>query len=73
MAKTNNNEKVIWTPQMPDRRKNDRRGVGDIQTTGKSLNISDMKNGSDRRTGTDRRKKISVTITGRAIEVEQKK
>jgi len=72
MSEVENDEQVVWTPQMPDRRKNDRRGnAREFYTTGKSINISDMKSDSERRSGADRRKKITVTITGRAMEVEQ--
>ncbi len=77
MSDVEKNEQIVWTPQMPDRRKNDRRARNrDFYTTGKMLNVSDLKNNNnrgstdDRRRG-DRRKKVSVTITGRAIEVEQ--
>jgi len=78
MSEVNNNEQIVWTPQMPDRRKNDRRdNTRDLYTSGKMLNVSDMKNNNDRRSVMerrkgDRRKKVSVTVTGRAIEVEQK-
>ncbi len=78
MSEVNNNEQIVWTPQMPDRRKKDRRdNTRDLHTSGKMLNVSDMKNNNDRRSimdrrKGDRRKKVSVTVTGRAIEVEQK-
>ena len=69
MTNTTPTEEVVWTPQMPDRRKNDRRGnTRDLQTNGKVLTISDS---NDRRRGNDRRKKVTVTITGRAIDVEE--
>ncbi len=72
MSDVDKNEQIVWTPQMPDRRRSDRRGnVREFYANGKSLNISDMKNASDRRTGYDRRKIITVTITGRAMEIEQ--
>ena len=48
MSKATENENIVWTPQMPDRRKNDRRDkVRDFHTNGKSLNISDMKDRRD--------------------------
>ena len=78
MSEVNNNEQIVWTPQMPDRRQKDRRGnTSDLHTSGKMLNVSDMKTNNDRRSVMDRRKgdrrtKVSVTVTGRAIEVEQK-
>ena len=78
MSEVNNNEQIVWTPQMPDRRKKNRRdNTRDLHTSGKMLNVSDMKNNNDRRSVMDRRKgdrrkKVSVTVTGRAIEVEQK-
>ncbi len=72
MSEVIENENIVWTPQMPDRRKQDRRNnVRDFHPNGKSLNISDMKNMTDRRASSDRRKKVSVTITGRAIDVEE--
>ncbi|MCP4411387.1 MAG: hypothetical protein GY808_02275 [Gammaproteobacteria bacterium] len=77
MSDVEKNEQIVWTPQMLDRRKNDRRARNrDFYTTGKMLNVSDLKNNNNRlstdnRRKGDRRKKVSVTITGRAIEVEQ--
>jgi len=77
MSDVKNNEQIVWTPQMPDRRKNDRRvNTRDFYTSGKMLNVSDLKSNNDRRATGDRRKgdrrtKVSVTITGRAMEVEQ--
>ncbi|MCP3674256.1 MAG: hypothetical protein GY829_07275 [Gammaproteobacteria bacterium] len=71
MSEVIDNKNILWNSQMPDRRKNDRRNnVKYFQPNGKSLNISDMKNLTDRRTSSDRRKKVSVTITGRVIDVE---
>ena len=56
---------VVWTPLMPDRRKQDRRrDVGEYQASSRVMNIS------DRRTGNDRRKTVTVTVTGRAMEVQ---
>ena len=72
MSDVSDNEKVVWTPRMPDRRKTDRRdGQQDFQTNGKSLNISNMRKLSDRRSRPDRRNNVSVTITGRAIDIEE--
>lgn len=72
MSETPNNEQIVWTPQMPDRRKNDRRGnARDFHTNGKTLNISNLNNLDERRKGTDRRKTVSVTITGRAMDVDE--
>jgi len=66
MSEVIESENIVWTPQMPDRRKHDRRNnIRDFNPNGKSLNIS------DRRAPSDRRKRISVTITGRAIDVEE--
>ncbi len=77
MSDVEKNEQIVWTPQMLDRRKNDRRGhTRDFYTTGKMLNVSDLNNNNkwrsndDRRKG-DRRNKVTVTITGRAMEVEK--
>lgn len=67
-----NNDEVVWTPQMPDRRKADRRGSArDLQTNGKSMRISSQDDNNDRRDSSDRRKKVTVTITGRAMDVEE--
>ncbi len=66
----NDTKEIIWTPQMPDRRKNDRRGdARELFTNGKALNV-DSRSNDERRRGDDRRKKVSVTITGRAMDVE---
>lgn len=59
------NKGVIWTPLMPDRRKQDRRSdVDEYHANSRVMNIS------DRRTGTDRRKTETITVTGRAMEVQ---
>jgi len=69
-TKKNENEEIIWTPDMPDRRKNDRRGnARELFTNGKAQNVNSTAT-SERRRGADRRKTVSVTITGRAIDVE---
>lgn len=66
MSEEIENEEVIWTPQMPDRRKSDRRaGPREFNPNAKTLNISQ----ADRRAKSDRRKTVSVTITGRAMDV----
>ena len=65
------NEEVTWTPRMRDRRQYDRRNdTRDFQTNGKSLNVSNLRKSGDRRVSTDRRQNVTVTITGRAIDVE---
>ncbi len=59
-------EQVVWTPDMPDRRVNDRRsGVDRRQVNGRPVNVPDMRATNDRR-GEDRRK-VRLTITGRAL------
>jgi len=64
------NDEIVWTPDMPDRRKNDRReGARELFTNGKAVSVNTASSG-ERRRGNDRRKTVSVTITGRAIDVE---
>jgi len=68
MSESTQTEEVVWTPQMPDRRKGDRRSANrDFNPNGKTMSISN----SERRAGPDRRKAVSVTITGRAMDVEE--
>lgn len=70
MSDVKSNEQVIWTPLMKDRRKNNRRdNERNLHTNGKTVNISDMKTFNDMRVLSDRRKRVTVTITGRAIDV----
>jgi len=70
MTSAIDNEEVVWTPLMQDRRKNDRRNnVRDFQANGRSLNITEYATGMERRRGNDRRQEITLTITGRAIDV----
>lgn len=65
-------EQVIWTPQMPDRRKSDRRGgARDIKTNGKIINIANLTSEDERRRVRDRRVKLTITITGRAMDVNE--
>jgi len=65
-------EEIVWTPQMPDRRKNDRRGnAREFHPNGKAMSIENQNTISDRRHCNDRRKTVSVTITGRAMDVEE--
>ena len=66
MSDSDSIEEVIWTPQMPDRRKGNRRdSTRNVQPNGQQLKVS------ERRSSNDRRKSVTVTITGRAIDVEQ--
>lgn len=59
-------EQVVWTPDMPDRRLNDRRaGVDRRQVNGRQMNVPDLREQNERR-GEDRRK-VRLTITGRAL------
>jgi hypothetical protein len=59
-------EQVVWTPDMPDRRVSDRRsGIDRRQVNGRTMNVPDLRSESDRR-GPDRRK-VRLTITGRAL------
>lgn len=68
MHDVSNNEEVVWTPQMPDRRKNRRRASKDLYPNGKTMNVASANQGKERRHRIDRRKN-SVTITGRAMDV----
>jgi len=62
-------EGIVWTPLMPDRRTGSRRDKArNVQPNGQQLKISSHAN--ERRRGKDRRKSVTVTITGRAIDVE---
>ena len=69
MSESDSNEEVVWTPLMPDRRKGSRRdNARNVQPNGQQLKVSSQY--SERRSNNDRRKTVTVTITGRAIEVE---
>jgi len=60
------NEEVTWTPTMPDRRLADRRaGIDRRAVNGRQMTVPDLRSQQDRR-GEDRRK-VRLTITGRAI------
>lgn len=66
-------EEIVWTSEMPDRRKGDRRkSVQDFQANGRALNVSEYGKTIERRTNRGRRKtdQVTLTITGRAMEVE---
>ncbi|MFT5451154.1 MAG: hypothetical protein ACI9N9_000637 [Enterobacterales bacterium] len=68
MSESDSIEEVVWTPQMPDRRKGSRRdNARNVQPNGKQLKVALPS--SERRRGKDRRKTVTVTITGRAIDV----
>ena len=65
------NTEIVWTPQMPDRRKGDRRSASrTVHPNGQQMSIQAAKV-SERRAGPDRRKQVTVTITGRAMDVNQ--
>ena len=69
MSESDSIEEVVWTPQMPDRRKGSRRdNARNVQPNGQQLKVSSQH--SERRRGNDRRKAVTLTITGRAIEVD---
>ncbi|PCJ48254.1 MAG: hypothetical protein COA74_09030 [Gammaproteobacteria bacterium] len=71
MSESESSVEVIWTPQMPDRRKGSRReNARNVHPNGQQLKISNEQYDEDRRRGRDRRKKVTVTITGRAIDIE---
>lgn len=59
-------EEVVWTPDMPDRRLNDRRdGLERRQTVGQAMHIPTPRHNGERR-NTERRR-VTLTITGRAL------
>ncbi|MBI2380019.1 MAG: hypothetical protein HYV16_04575 [Gammaproteobacteria bacterium] len=66
MAHKRETEEVVWTPDMPDRRLNDRRaGLERRQAVGQALHVPTPRNDGDRRQN-DRRR-MTLTITGRAM------
>lgn len=70
MNKIPDEETVVWTPNMPDRRLAGRRsGIDRRAINGRSLTVPDLRSSSDRREGEDRRK-VRLTITGRAIDIK---
>ena len=72
MSKTANNDNVVWTSEMPDRRKGDRRSVLDFQANGRALNVTEYGKTIERRKSPGRRKtdQVTLTITGRAIDID---
>ncbi len=67
---TKDNDQVTWTSEMPDRRQNDRRSIENRRRMSGEKNVlkvPNLRKGDERRTN-DRRK-IKLTITGRAVEV----
>ena len=73
MSPTAKHDDVIWTSEMPDRRKGDRRqNVQDFQANGRALNVTEYGKTIDRRRNRGRRKtdNVTLTITGRAIEID---
>lgn len=74
MSPTAKHDDIIWTSEMPDRRKEDRRkSVHDFQANGRALNVTEYGNTFERRRSPGRRKtdNVTLTITGRAIDVDQ--
>lgn len=60
-------EEVVWTPNMPDRRLTDRRtGIDRRAVNGRQMVVPDLRASNDRRA--DDRRKVRLTITGRAID-----
>jgi hypothetical protein len=61
-------EEITWSSEAIERRSDDRRsGVDRRQLQGRTITVPDMRSGIDRRQG-QRRKKVRLTITGRAID-----
>jgi hypothetical protein len=76
MPEQKQEDDIVWTTEMPDRRKGERRnGVQDFQANGRALNVSEYPRTIDRRRNRGRRKtdQVTLTITGRAMEVDLKK
>ena len=73
MSETAKNDKVVWTSEMPDRRKGDRRSVQDFQANGRALNVTEYGKSIERRRNRGRRKsdQVTLTITGRAIDIDK--
>lgn len=73
MSDTAKNDKVVWTSAMPDRRKVDRRTpIEDFQANSRALNVTEHGKTIERRRNPGRRKgdKVTLTITGRAIDTD---
>ena len=72
MSETANNENIIWTSEMPDRRKSERRSIHDFQANSRALNVTEYGKTIERRHNNGRRKtdQVTLTITGRAIDIE---
>ena len=68
----NDHDQVTWTNEMPDRRRNDRRTIESRRRMSGEKNILKVANlrQCDERRSNDRRK-IKLTITGRAVEVKK--
>lgn len=67
MRKPVEDEAVVWTPNMPDRRLTDRRnGIDRRAVNGRQMLVPDMRAGDDRRS--DDRRRVRLTITGRAMD-----
>ena len=73
MSESTNQDKVVWTSKMPDRRKGDRRlQIQDIQANGRVLNVTEFGSTIERRKNRGRRAsdQVTLTITGRAIDMD---
>ncbi|NQD38887.1 hypothetical protein HPT27_17865 [Permianibacter sp. IMCC34836] len=67
MSKHPDDEAIVWTPNMPDRRLNDRRGGIDRRAVnGRQVTVPDVRS-ADRRN--EDRRRVRLTITGRAMDV----
>jgi len=62
-------DEVVWSSEHQIKRTEERReGIDRRQFNGRSITVPDMRAGTDRRSGQDRRK-VRITITGRAMDV----
>lgn len=67
---TDVDDDVVWTPKMADRRLSERRSGFDRRSiNGRTVTVSDRSHPNDRR-GKEERRKVRLTITGRAIDVK---
>jgi hypothetical protein len=67
MSKQTEDEAVVWTPNMPDRRLADRRsGIDRRAVNGRQMIVPDLRASEDRRA--DDRRRVRLTITGRAMD-----
>jgi len=63
-------EESQWSSSPSARSVGDRRsGIDRRQVNARSITVPDMRAGQERRMGNERRKKVRLTITGRAMDI----